>query len=143
MKIEKVVYSKEKREPPKIYLVSEYMKFDLVGLCKKDVLPLGAVRAILRQSLTGLAYLHERGIMHRDIKTANILLSGQGGIKLADFGLAKELRGLLEHTPTVVTLWYRAPELLLGSRRYTQQVDVWALGVVAAELLTGEPLFPF
>ena len=81
--------------------------------------------------------------MHRDIKGANILLSNNGCVKLADFGLAKKIMNVkTSHTNRVVTLWYRCPELLLGSDKYTTAVDIWSVGCCFAELLTNCPLFP-
>lgn len=79
--------------------------------------------------------------MHRDIKSDNILYNSNGEIKLADFGLSKKENHQINHTNRVVTLWYRAPELLLGSRRYDTKIDIWSIGCVFTELILGDPLF--
>ena len=89
--------------------------------------------------------MHHQNVLHRDIKGANILISGDGFVKLADFGLAQAFKPDnkdLNMTNRVVTLWYRAPELLLGSRNYKCSVDMWSVGCVFAELLLGKVLFP-
>jgi serine/threonine protein kinase len=87
----------------------------------------------LRQILEGLRYLESFNIAHRDLKPSNVLINEFGEVKLADFGLAKKLKKL--STVKVVTLWYRAPELILGIRGYSPKVDVWSAGCLAAELL--------
>jgi serine/threonine protein kinase len=82
-------------------------------------------------------------VMHRDIKGANILLDDEGTLKLADFGLAKQYDKFREmYTNKVVTLWYRAPELLLGSYKYDKSIDIWSVGCFFSELFIGKPLFP-
>lgn len=87
----------------------------------------------MRQILEGLRYLESFNIAHRDLKPSNVLINEFGEVKLADFGLAKKLKKL--STVKVVTLWYRAPELILGIRGYSPKVDVWSAGCLAAELL--------
>lgn len=92
----------------------------------------------MKQILEGLIYLHQQHVIHRDIKGANILISSDGIAKLADFGLARVFypnNKNAQYTNRVVTLWYRAPELLLGSRNYSDTVDVWSLGCVFAEMI--------
>lgn len=95
------------------------------------------------QLLSALAYLHARWLVHRDVKPSNLLLGAAGCVKLCDFGLTR--RWAPEgppRTPGVTTLWYRAPEVLLGADDYGAAVDTWAAGCVLAELLLGAPLFP-
>ena len=98
----------------------------------------------MKQLLTGLTYCHLNNILHRDIKGSNLLIDNQGVLKLADFGLARPCA--LENSKTltnrVITLWYRPPELLLGTRAYGPAVDMWSAGCIFAELLQGRPIFP-
>lgn len=83
----------------------------------------------MQQLLSGVAYLHQEGVMHRDIKGANLLLSKNGVLKLTDFGLARKINpSRKNYTNRVVTLWYRAPELILGSDQYDTSIDVWSVG---------------
>lgn len=100
------------------------------------------VKTLLLQLASGLSYLHDSYIIHRDLKTSNLLLSNRGVLKIADFGMARyvSIPPPPKLTQLVVTLWYRAPELLLGSSRYTSAIDMWSLGCVFGELLTREPL---
>ena len=96
----------------------------------------------MQQIFYGLDYCHRRGVMHRDIKTSNILLNNEGVLKLADFGLANFISARYKQplTSRVVTLWYRPPELLFGSTNYGAYVDMWSAGCVFAELLIGKPI---
>jgi cell division cycle 2-like len=90
-----------------------------------------------------VGHLHTHWIVHRDLKTSNLLLSNRGIVQVADFGLARRLGPKAEQlTPVVVTLWYRAPELLLGAKEYTSAIDMWSVGCILAELLLGRPLLP-
>lgn len=89
----------------------------------------------MKQVLLGLKYLHENKIIHRDIKSANILYNNKGEVKIADFGLARKEIPKINYTNRVVTLWYRAPELLLGDRKYSTKIDLWSAGCFLAELL--------
>lgn len=98
---------------------------------------------VSRQLLAAVHHLHDNWIVHRDLKTSNLLLNHRGILKVADFGLAREYGSPLRpYTPVVVTLWYRAPELLLGIKEYSTHVDVWSCGCIFAEFLTSKPLFP-
>ena len=120
-------------------MVFEYMEHDLHGLIDKRVaLDASNIKCIMQQLLEGLHYLHSNNVMHRDIKGANILLNNKGIIKLADFGLARKYDPRKDHiyTNRVVTPWYRCPELLLGSDRYTPAIDMWSVGCCFFELLT-------
>ncbi|KAK1317231.1 putative serine/threonine-protein kinase [Acorus calamus] len=127
-----------------IYLVFEYMEHDLSGLssCPDIKFSEAQVKCYMRQLLSGLEHCHSRGVMHRDIKGANLLVNNEGILKMADFGLANILNPAQKQplTSRVVTLWYRPPELLLGSTDYGVSVDLWSVGCVFAELLLGKPI---
>ncbi|KAG0372454.1 hypothetical protein BGX24_000234, partial [Mortierella sp. AD032] len=99
------------------------------------------IRSMVFQILRGLQHMHSKGIMHRDMKPENLLVSGDN-VKIADFGLARELKSRPPYTTYVSTRWYRAPEVLLKSSAYTCAVDLWAAGAIAAELISLKPLFP-
>ena len=92
--------------------------------------------------LEGLSHMHAKKIFHRDIKAANILISNDGGVKIADFGLARNITNP-PYTNRVVTMWYRAPELLLGETYYDAKIDMWSVGCLFVEMLNlGNILFP-
>lgn len=99
------------------------------------------MKKIMQQLLNGLFYIHKNSILHRDMKTANILVTKDGVLKLADFGLARALDNQQgKYTNRVVTLWYRPPELLLGERYYNSAIDMWGAGCIMAELWTRSPI---
>lgn len=90
----------------------------------------------MKQLTEGLAYLHTQRILHRDIKPQNLLVDKEGHIKIADFGLSRCFSiPTKPYTHEVVTMWYRAPELLLGSKLYTNGIDIWSMGCVMAEMV--------
>jgi cell division cycle 2-like protein len=91
----------------------------------------------MMQIIEGVKYLHDSKILHRDIKSANLLLNNRGEVKIADFGLGRKFRPDYTYTSKVVTLWYRAPELLLGTKQYTEKIDMWSVGCILAEFLIG------
>ncbi|XP_076886843.1 cyclin-dependent kinase C-2 C-like isoform X1 [Bidens hawaiensis] len=127
-----------------IYFVFDYMEHDLAGLlsCPDIKFTDSQIKCYMKQLLSGIEYCHSLGVLHRDIKTANILVNNEGTLKIGDFGLAKfhgpECRESL--TSHVVTLWYRPPELLLGCTKYGTGVDLWSVGCVFAELCFGKPI---
>lgn len=127
-----------------LYLVFEYMEHDVSGLLSSPDIQFteSQIKCYMKQLLSGIDHCHSRGIMHRDIKGSNLLINNQGILKVADFGLANfSSYGKRQPlTSRVVTLWYRPPELLLGSTSYGPAVDVWSVGCVFAELLLGRPV---
>ncbi|KZC14815.1 Serine/threonine-protein kinase PITSLRE [Dufourea novaeangliae] len=132
----------------KIFIVMDYVEHDLKSLMetmkqKKQVFIPGEIKCLMQQLLRAVAHLHDNWILHRDLKTSNLLLSHRGILKVGDFGLAREYGSpLRQYTPIVVTLWYRAPELLLSGKEYSTPVDMWSVGCIFAELLRMEALFP-
>lgn len=142
-----------------LYLVFDYAEHDLLEMIRchhnrlaNQAMPMITVKSLLWQILHGINYLHKNWIIHRDLKPSNILVTGQdkppnerGCVKIADFGLARlfqaPLRPLTDVDAVVVTIWYRAPELLLGAKHYTKAIDLWAIGCIFAELVTSKPLF--
>lgn len=100
------------------------------------------IKSFLFQLLTGVAYCHHHRVLHRDLKPQNLLINREGELKLADFGLARAFGiPVRSYTHEVVTLWYRAPDVLLGSRKYSTPVDIWSIGCIFAEMVNGTPLF--
>nr|CAI5848538.1 unnamed protein product [Callosobruchus analis] len=132
----------------KIFIVMDYVEHDLKSLMetmrhKKQTFMPGEIKCLLKQLLTAVAHLHDNWILHRDLKTSNLLLSHKGILKVGDFGLAREYGSPLKaYTPIVVTLWYRAPELLLCAKEYSTPIDIWSVGCIFAELLLMNALFP-
>ncbi|GLV43703.1 Cyclin-dependent kinase 2 [Carabus blaptoides fortunei] len=128
----------------KLFLVFEYLNMDLKEFLDASTVKLedDLVKSFLKQLLEGIAYCHTHRILHRDLKPQNLLIDREGHIKLADFGLARLFSiPLRTYTHEVVTLWYRAPELLLGSKFYTMAIDLWSIGCIFAEMITKRPLF--
>merc|ERR1712166_660790 len=99
------------------------------------------IQSSLFQLLRGVAFCHDRRVLHRDLKPQNLLINKEGELKLADFGLARAFGiPVRSYTHEVVTLWYRAPDVLLGSRKYSTPVDIWSVGCIFAEMANGRPL---
>mmetsp|Transcript_17689 Transcript_17689/g.17024 ORF Transcript_17689/g.17024 Transcript_17689/m.17024 type:complete len:302 (-) Transcript_17689:402-1307(-) len=128
----------------KLTLVFEYLDQDLkkyLDVCEGG-LDSTIARSFLFQLLTGVAYCHHHRVLHRDLKPQNLLINREGELKLADFGLARAFGiPVRSYTHEVVTLWYRAPDVLLGSRKYSTPVDIWSIGCIFAEMVNGTPLF--
>ncbi|KAI5080637.1 hypothetical protein GOP47_0003820 [Adiantum capillus-veneris] len=127
-----------------IFMVMEYMEHDLKGLMEtiKQPFSQSEVKCLMLQLFEGVKHLHDNWVLHRDLKTSNLLLNNRGELKICDFGLARQYGSPLKtYTHMVVTLWYRAPELLLGCKQYSTAVDMWSLGCIMAEFLAKEPLF--
>ena len=133
-----------------LYLVFEFMETDLHAAIRANILEDVHKQYILYQSFKALQYMHSAGLVHRDMKPANLLLNAECLMKVADFGLARSIldetasSGVLEApmcTDYVATRWYRAPEILVGSSSYGYQVDMWSMGCIFGEMLTGKPIF--
>ncbi|XP_028585180.1 cyclin-dependent kinase 1 [Podarcis muralis] len=130
----------------RLYLIFEFLSMDLKKYL--DSIPSGQyldrmlVKSYLYQILQGIVFCHSRRILHRDLKPQNLLIDDNGVIKLADFGLARAFGiPVRVYTHEVVTLWYRAPEVLLGSARYSTPVDIWSIATIFAEMATKQALF--
>mmetsp|Transcript_5310 Transcript_5310/g.7937 ORF Transcript_5310/g.7937 Transcript_5310/m.7937 type:complete len:296 (-) Transcript_5310:160-1047(-) len=128
----------------KLTLVFEFLDQDLkkyLDVCDSG-LDLPILKSFLYQLLTGIAYCHHHRVLHRDLKPPNLLINREGQLKLADFGLARAFGiPVRSYTHEVVTLWYRAPDILMASRRYSTPVDIWSVGCIFAEMCNGRPLF--
>lgn len=138
-------------EEKAIYMVFHYASHDLLQLIHhhstalRTQISLPVLKSLLFQLLNGVHYLHCHFVLHRDLKPANILLTCDGIVKIADLGLARvyqaPLQSLYSGDKVVVTIWYRAPELLLGARHYNSKIDMWAIGCIWGELLALRPMF--
>ncbi|KAF6142977.1 hypothetical protein GIB67_014544 [Kingdonia uniflora] len=129
-----------------LYLVFDFMVTDLSRVVSHPdvMLTEPQVKSYMQQLLLGLKHCHERGILHRDIKGSNLLIDKTGMLKIADFGLANYFNPNHKRplTSRVVTLWYRAPELLLGATDYGVGIDLWSAGCLMAEMFAGKPIMP-
>ncbi|XP_015173006.1 PREDICTED: putative serine/threonine-protein kinase C05D10.2 isoform X2 [Polistes dominula] len=136
-----------------IYLVFEYMETDLHNVIKKGNILKDIHKVfIMYQLFKAIKYIHSGNVIHRDLKPSNVLLNAQCHCKIADFGLARSVTHIGEGdgetgsdptlTDYVATRWYRAPEILIASKRYTKGIDMWSLGCILGEMLLGKPLFP-
>ncbi|PIL27727.1 transporter [Ganoderma sinense ZZ0214-1] len=151
-----VVRSHGKESPLSVYMVFPYMDHDLAGLLENERVKLtpSQIKLYMKQLLEGTEYMHRNHILHRDMKAANLLISNDGCLKIADFGLARafdptivkvreDARGReRKYTNCVVTRWYRPPELLLGARQYGGEVDLWGVGCVLGEMFFRKPILP-
>lgn len=144
IRLQNVIRAENDRD---IYLVFDFMDTDLHAVIRANILEDIHKQYIIYQVLKCLKYMHSANLLHRDLKPSNLLLNSECHVKVGDFGLARSLdtkdpdsQPLL--TDYVATRWYRAPEILLGSNKYTKGVDMWSLGCILAELLLGKPVFP-
>ncbi|KAH6890330.1 kinase-like domain-containing protein [Thelonectria olida] len=142
--MEEVVVGDDVSRPDNsLFLVLEFVEHDLKSILEDMPEPFlsSEIKRLLLQLTSGLAYLHDNWILHRDLKTSNLLLNNRGQLKIADFGMARYVGDPSPKlTQLVVTLWYRSPELLLGAKTYGAAVDMWSVGCIFGELLTREPL---
>ena len=134
------------KKDDELYFVFEYLEQNLFQLYQQikdhsETIPESQIRNIIYQTASGLAYMHKHGFFHRDIKPENLLIK-DNIIKIADFGLSREMRSKSAFTDYVSTRWYRAPEILLKSTSYNSPIDIFALGSIMAELYLLKPLFP-
>jgi serine/threonine-protein kinase BUR1 len=128
---------------PHYYMVFEYVEHDLYGLLKAKVpFTEDQVRSLMRQLLNALKVLHGLKILHRDLKTSNLLITQKGVLKLADFGLSRFQLNKSKYTNCVITRWYRPPELLLGATEYTSKIDMWSVGCILGEFMLREEILP-
>ncbi|KAG6005958.1 negative regulator of the PHO system [Claviceps pusilla] len=131
----------------KLMLVFEFMDGDLKRYMdthgERGALKPATIKSFMFQLLRGIDFCHQNRVLHRDLKPQNLLINSKGVLKLGDFGLARAF-GIPVNTFSneVVTLWYRAPDVLLGSRTYNTSIDIWSAGCIMAEMYTGRPLFP-
>ncbi|XP_077439491.1 serine/threonine-protein kinase MAK-like isoform X2 [Vanacampus margaritifer] len=133
------------RENDHLFFVFEYMKENLYQLMNERNYAMfseNEIRKMMFQVLSGVAFMHKHGYFHRDMKPENLLCIGPELVKIADFGLAREIRSQPPYTDYVSTRWYRAPEILLKFTSYSSPIDIWAVGCIMAELYTLRPLFP-
>jgi cyclin-dependent kinase 1 len=133
-------------EDNRLYLIFEFLSMDLKkymdSLPSDRMLDTELVRSYMYQITAAILFCHRRRVLHRDLKPQNLLITKDGLIKVADFGLGRSFGiPVRNYTHEIVTLWYRAPEILLGSQRYSCPVDVWSLGCIFAEMTTRKPLF--
>ena len=160
LKLEEMAVERNKVEGRKLkaimYMVTPYMDHDLSGLLDNPTVQFTEpqIKCYMLQLLEGVAYLHASKILHRDLKAANLLISNQGVLQIADFGLARPYddepprighgngEATRDYTTLVVTRWYRPPELLLQLKRYTPAIDMWGVGCVFGEMFKGRPILP-
>lgn len=126
------------------FMVFDYLQYDLTGLLenRRVKLDIQQIKCLMKQLLEGIHFVHTNKIMHRDIKAANLLLNSKGELKIGDWGLARSWVENFSYTTKVVTMWYRAPELLLGLKKYDLKIDIWAIGCIFAELITKKCVLP-
>ncbi|XP_953202.1 serine/threonine protein kinase, putative [Theileria annulata] len=141
LSVKEIVTNKKQDQ---FYMVMEYVEHELKTLLEENRpnFTLSERKCLLKQLLDGINYLHQNWVMHRDLKTTNILYNNSGLVKICDFGMARKFGvPIRKYTHNVVTHWYRAPELFLGEPYYTEKTDVWSIGCIFAELILSRPLF--
>lgn len=136
--LKSVVHSKSDQS---IFLVFEYCYYDLDALIHMQDIPDYTIKSIMRQLITVLCYLTVKNVVHRDLKPANMFITKDNILKLGDFGLARELTDKGRYSDSVITLWYRPPELFLGCHEYGPEVDIWSAACILYEMIAKKPLF--
>eukprot|EP01095_Lingulamoeba_sp_RSL-Kostka_P010911 TRINITY_DN400_c0_g5_i1.p1 TRINITY_DN400_c0_g5~~TRINITY_DN400_c0_g5_i1.p1 ORF type:complete len:306 (+),score=103.14 TRINITY_DN400_c0_g5_i1:94-1011(+) len=129
----------------KLTLVFEYLDQDLKQYLDevRGEITVAKMKSFLHQLIEGIRFCHTKRVLHRDLKPQNLLINRRGELKLCDFGLARGFGiPMRNYSHEVVTLWYRAPDVLLGSKQYSTPIDIWSIGCIFAEMVTGKPLFP-
>jgi cyclin-dependent kinase len=147
VKLLDVVSAKTKSGKSILYIIFQYLDCDLKAFMitkqgKGNGLSIKLAKEFCFQLLLGLKHCHEQGIMHRDLKPQNLLVENGVRLKIADFGLSRNFSiPIGRYTHEVVTLWYRAPEILLGAKCYSTSIDLWAVGCILSEMIIGHPIF--
>ena len=145
VKLLDIVNTKTKSGKGILYIVFQYLDFDLKAFMvstkgKGNGLSNKISKEFCFQLLIGIKYCHKKGIMHRDLKPQNLLIENGSKLKIADFGLSRNFSiPIGKFTHEVVTLWYRSPEILLGAKCYSTPIDLWSIGCILAEMLSGRP----
>lgn len=143
--LKEIVTSKEQGAVPKnVFMVFEYMEYDLTGVLETKEINLSQdhVKSWSKQLLQGTHYMHKQKVIHRDLKASNLLINKKGELKIADWGLARSWNSEMKRlTNCVITLWYRPPELLLGCALYTPKIDMWSVGCIIAEMFRRSGFF--
>lgn len=138
VKLKEIVTSKENDEIPKnVFMVFEYLEYDLTGILETREIRFSQdhIKSWSQQLLSGVHYMHTNKIIHRDLKSSNLLINRKGELKIADWGLARSWNSEMKRlTNRVITLWYRPPELLLGAVQYNTKIDMWSVGCIIAEM---------
>jgi cyclin-dependent kinase len=147
VKLLDIVNTKTKTGKGILYIVFQYLDYDLKAFMvstkgKGNGLSNKISKEFCFQLLIGIKYCHKKGIMHRDLKPQNLLIENGSKLKIADFGLSRNFSiPIGKFTHEVVTLWYRSPEILLGAKCYSTPIDLWSIGCILVEMLTGRPCF--
>jgi cyclin-dependent kinase 12/13 len=138
VELKEIVTSKDSGDIPKnVFMVFEYLEYDLTGIIETKEIKLTQdhIKSWSRQLLRGCHYMHVNKIVHRDLKASNLLINRKGELKIADWGLARSWNSEMKRlTNRVITLWYRPPELLLGTMKYSTKIDMWSVGCIIAEM---------